>query len=216
MAKKTGTLGPVGEETGKGSVWNQIYDLIGGKYLFMATALVIGVAAIGMIGMTLINNVSTTGETPNPLGDGSLPNSNIPFGDDRTKEEEHEDGSIAKFKFFSTQKLNNETPGLIKSEFGNLYSTVSTDDFIVKVIIENHGTDKIPASRMLVKYFTTVDGKIEGIEHSHKISRGVLVYPGERIEITKDFREVQHITIMASSWENSPNSISIKATDIDL
>ncbi|MCK5475031.1 MAG: hypothetical protein KAI71_00430 [Candidatus Pacebacteria bacterium] len=55
MAKKTGTLGPVGEETGKGSVFNQIYDLIGGKYLIIAIVLVVGVTAIGMAGLTTSN-----------------------------------------------------------------------------------------------------------------------------------------------------------------
>ena len=59
MAKKTGTLGPVEEETGKGSAWSQIYDLIGGKYLVIAVILVVSVAAVA-IGMTLINNVGET------------------------------------------------------------------------------------------------------------------------------------------------------------
>ncbi|MCK5475581.1 MAG: hypothetical protein KAI71_03305 [Candidatus Pacebacteria bacterium] len=218
MAKKTGTLGPVGEETGKGSVFNQIYDLIGGKYLVITIVLVVSAAAIGMITMSLINNASTTGETTNPSGEGNLPDSNVPFGDDRAKEEKHEDGSIAQFNIFSTQKLNDETPDLIKSKFNNLYSTVSTDDFIVKVTIENHGTEKVPLGKVIVKYFMKVNGEITGIEHSHKISYGgtTTIYPGERIEITKDFREIQHLTILAPSWENNHNFVSIEATDIDL
>jgi len=58
MAKKTGTLGPVEEETSKESAWSQIYDLIGGKYLVIAIVLVVSVTAIAVIGM--INNVGET------------------------------------------------------------------------------------------------------------------------------------------------------------
>ena len=216
MAKKTGTLGPVEEETGKGSAWSQIYDLIGGKYLVIAVAFVIGVTTLGIIAMTLVNNISTAGETPNPLEEGNLPDGNVPFADDKT--EEHEDGSIAKFAVFSTQKLNDKTPDLIKSEFGHFYITASSDDFIVKIVIENQETKQLATGSIRVKYIVIINDERVGIENIHEISKGFMIHPGERVEITKDFQEIQHLSMMVPIWKNDPNchSTSIEVTSIDL
>lgn len=86
MGKKTGTLGPVEEETSKESAWSQIYDNIGGRYLVIVVILVVSAAALVVIGTTLINNASTAGETPNALGEGNLPDDNIPIDNDNDNE----------------------------------------------------------------------------------------------------------------------------------
>ena len=78
--RKTGTLGPVGEETSKESVSSQIYDNIGGRYLVMVIVLAVAAAALLTIG-TMISNI-TTGETSEALGDSNLPNGNVPPVDD--------------------------------------------------------------------------------------------------------------------------------------
>ena len=212
--EKTGTLGPVGEETSEESVLSQIYDNIGGRYLVIAVILVVSAAAIVVIGMTLINNVNTGGETPNPLGEGK-PDTNVPFADDErekndfksdemtTKDKiigsknieilhpENYDGIVPSITKFSTQKLSENTPGLV--EFDNsAFVITSNDDFIVKIIMENHGEETIYPHHAFVEVALTRKTE-EGIEEGQKqfyqiFSQSVQLLPGERIEITRDFK----------------------------
>lgn len=110
--RKTGTLGPV-EETAEGS----IYDQIGGRYLVGAVVFVVGVAAI-LIVMSMISNITTTGETPEALGEGGPPSGDVPVAENNNSNDNVVDDDNSNVGYTEIYYPIDEIPDAIRLDDG--------------------------------------------------------------------------------------------------